>query len=341
MSIYNPKQQKNIVFVVIVFLGLFLLYALKDFLTALLGAIIFYTLFKPFYKYLTEKKNIYKGLSAVVIIFISFMIIILPFFFLSWMIVDRIIEFNSNTEEINHFLNAINAFSGEKFNEPNLVRNTIQGIEKWTLDAFPTAVTGLFGVFLRITLMYFILYFMFVQDSEFESAMLKYAPFGNDGNTRLAEELKNITYSNVLGHGLIAITQGLLVAIGFWIFDINDPLFWGVISTFLAFLPIVGTPLVFVPAGILELALGHSFSGIGILVWGFILVINIDNFMRLFIAKKIANIHPLITVIGIVAGVPIFGILGLVFGPLLLSYFILMVYIYEMKNNSNQIGKKF
>ena len=91
----------------------------------------------------------------------------------------------------------------------------------------------------------------------------------------------------------------------------------------------MGAALVFIPAGILELANGNETAGWGILIWGFVLVTNIDNVIRFLIAKRVGNIHPIITIIGVVVGIPAFGIMGLVYGPLLLSYFILTVRIYE------------
>jgi predicted PurR-regulated permease PerM len=106
-------------------------------------------------------------------------------------------------------------------------------------------------------------------------------------------------------------------------------MFWGVITTFISFVPVLGPPVVFVPAAILQIANGNNFAGWAMLVFGFVVIINIDNVLRFMIAKKVGNIHPIITVIGVIIGIPLFGILGLVFGPLLLSYFILLVKIYE------------
>ncbi len=170
---------------------------------------------------------------------------------------------------------------------------------------------------------------MLLNHEIFEKQLIKYSPFREQNALKFADELKYTTYSNILGQGLIAIVQGALVSLGFFIFNIEDAIFWGVISIFLSFLPLIGSAFVFIPAGIIELANGHNTSGIGILLWGVLLVSNIDNVIRFLIAKRIGNIHPIITVIGVIIGIPAFGIMGLVIGPLLLSYFILTVRIYE------------
>jgi predicted PurR-regulated permease PerM len=111
------------------------------------------------------------------------------------------------------------------------------------------------------------------------------------------------------------------------IFDLEDPLFWGTITFFVSFLPVVGAPIVFVPAGLIALAYGDSFAGYGIMIYGFVLVTNIDNVLRYFISRYFADTHPLITILGVIVGIPVFGLLGLVFGPLLISWFLLLTKI--------------
>jgi predicted PurR-regulated permease PerM len=170
---------------------------------------------------------------------------------------------------------------------------------------------------------------MFTQMREFETGLLKYAPFREQHAVKFAVALRNSTYSNVLGQGIIALTQGTLLANGFWIFGLPDPIFWGVIGTFISFLPVVGAPTLTIPAGIILIADGHSLKGILLMVYGLLFIGNIDNVLRMIINKRVGNTHPIISIIGVFIGIPLFGILGLVFGPLLLSYFLLLLEIYE------------
>src|SRR5690606_8261508 len=154
-------------------------------------------------------------------------------------------------------------------------------------------------------------------------------PFDDESEVVLGEELKNITYSNIIGQTFIAIVQGAFLAVGFLIFGAKDPLFWGVICAILSFIPLLGPPLIFVPASLILLSQGYTWQGVGLLIWGFGLVINIDNVLRLIIAKKVGDIHPVITVVGVIIGIPLFGIMGLVYGPLLLTYFLVAIRIYK------------
>ncbi len=329
MSYFSIKQQNNIVLSIIILLGVFLCYALRGYTGSVLGAVVLYTIFRSSFVYLVEKMKLKKIFATIIIMFFSFLIIVFPFFFLSMMIIEKIIEFKNNHESISTLLGRMDDLLSNKLNLNNAVENSIQNIESWIINIFPSAFSGAFDVFVLIVITYFLLYFMFMNYLKFEAALMKYLPFSLTNCERLALELKNITYSNVLGQGLIALTQGFLLGLGFWLFNIPDPLFWGVICLFLSFLPVIGSPMVFIPAGIILISNGNSFGGIGILLWGGILVSNIDNVMRLIINKKMADTHPVISIMGILLGFPIFGILGLVFGPLLLSGFVLLIKMYE------------
>jgi predicted PurR-regulated permease PerM len=170
---------------------------------------------------------------------------------------------------------------------------------------------------------------MLTQIREFEAGLLKYAPFREQHALKFASALRDSTYSNVLGQGIIAIIQGTLLAIGFYAFGIPDAVFWGVIGAFISFLPVVGAPTLSIPASILLFAQGHTLKGVLLLIYGLLVIGNIDNVLRMIINKRIANTHPIISVIGVFIGLPLFGILGLVFGPVLLSYFLLLLEIYE------------
>lgn len=337
MSLYSLKQRKLIVLGIIIVLGLFLAWALKDIFTSFLGALIFYVLFKPLHLFLTERLNWNRSLSALTIILISFVIVIMPMSLLSVMIIDKIMMFQDNPAEINELVDRLNRFAEVKLNIPHVVETVLNNAQEWAMGSLTSAVNRTFEMMLKLGIMYFVLYYMLTSHYAFEAALIKYMPFRHKNSLMFWKELKNTTYSNVLGQGVISIVQGALVGLGFLIFGLRDPFFWAVISIFLSFLPVVGPALIFVPAGIIAWSNGNSFAGIGIILWGFILVTNIDNLIRMVIARKMADTHPLITIIGVVIGLPYFGILGLVFGPLLLSYFMLLISMFETRFVKNRM----
>jgi predicted PurR-regulated permease PerM len=329
MSIYNYKQRNIIVLAILILLGCFILYSLRAIAGSLLSTIVLYTILRPIFIHMTVNWRIKRWLAASLIIILSLVIIVLPFLALSVMVIAKITEFNEDPIRIKVMMQRIDDFAGSRFNRPDLLDNGMEKLNSLAEELFPSILGGAASIFIGLLVMYFLLYFMFVKHEAFEGGLLKYAPFSEQNALRFGNELKTTTYSNVLGQGFIAVVQGMLVSICFFLFGVRDPIFWGVISTFLSFLPVVGAPVVFIPAALIELANGNTTGGWGILLFGIIIITNADNVIRLIIAKQVADTHPIITVIGVIIGIPVFGIIGLVFGPLLLSYFVLTIRIYE------------
>src|SRR5690606_27781167 len=143
----------------------------------------------------------------------------------------------------------------------------------------------------------------------------------------IGAEVQEMVRSNALGIPLVAIAQGVIALIGFLIFGIEEPLFWFVITTIGSMIPFVGTLIGILPDFILTLSTGSEFQAWGILIYGFVVVGSTDNIIRLYVLKKLDNVHPLVTRIGVIVGVPLFGFIGLIFGPLLISLFMVIVRI--------------
>ncbi|MBD3750066.1 MAG: AI-2E family transporter [Sphingobacteriales bacterium] len=327
MSVFSRKQRNNLVLIIIILLAVLIFYSLKDLYSAFLGSIILYTLFKPLYLYL--KNKIGTVLSALTIIFISIVIFIIPFFTLSMMVVNKVTSIKQDQFRVKAIISRLDDYVGLQLNQPKLVDSYMDKFSNFIQDLFPTVVGGALGIFLVLVVMYFILYFMFVQSEDFEASLLKYAPLKEHHAKQFAVELKNTTYSNILGQGLIAFVQGMLVSICFFIVGVDDAIFWGVISFFLSFMPVIGAPLVTLPAALILFLDGQTWQATFITLFTLLVIINIDNVIRFVINKKIADTHPIITVIGVLIGLPLFGAVGLVFGPLLLSWFMHLVKIYE------------
>lgn len=328
-DVFSQKERNIIILIIILVLGGVILYATSGIFGAFLGTMVMYTLFRNLNIFLIEKWNWPKPVSAVVIIVLSIFIIVLPFFGIGKMLFSKAIELQQNPQWISKIMDAIDHFVGDKLGQPDLIEKQLEASSTYFGGLLTSALSGAANVFLEIAVMYFLLYFLFVNYRGFEGSLIHYLPFDDENAVAFGEELKNITYSNIIGQTVIAIIQGAFLAVGFWIFGAKDPIFWGVICAILSFIPLLGPPLIFVPAAVILLADGLTWQGVGLLVWGFGLVINIDNVLRLVIAKKLGDIHPIITVVGVIIGIPLFGLIGLVYGPLLLAYFLIAVRIYK------------
>lgn len=328
-SVFSQKERNIITLVILILLGCILAYSVRGIIGALLGTMVMYTIFRPMNIWMIERLKWRRPIVAVIIIIVSFLIIVLPFLGIGTMLTNKVVDLVKNPDWINNIVKTVNEFAGDKLGQPDLIQAQLEKSATYLGDLFTSLLSGAAGLFLDITVMYFLLYFMFVNFRSFERGLLRYSPFRVENAVRFGHELRNITYSNVIGQTFIALVQGASLSLGFWIFGYDDALFWGVICAILSFIPLLGPPLIFVPAAVIAFTQGNNIAAIGLLIWGFVLVINIDNVLRLIIAKKVGDIHPIITVVGVIIGIPLFGLMGLVYGPLLLSYFLITARIYE------------
>jgi predicted PurR-regulated permease PerM len=143
--------------------------------------------------------------------------------------------------------------------------------------------------------------------------------------------------SNVLGAPVLAVVQGAAAGLLYWGFGMDEPWFWGIITGFFSFIPLIGTSLIWIPAGIYMLINGETWQGAGIIICGSVIITNIDNVFRFWLQKKFADIHPMVTVLGVIIGINWFGLPGVVFGPLLISYFLLMLKMYKEEFTKSEV----
>lgn len=219
MSIYSYKQRNSIVLAILVILGCAILFSLRIIAGALLSTIVLYTIFRPVFLFLTQYWHWKHWIAAIAIILISLIIIVMPFLTLSLLVIDKIAEFQQDPMRIKVFIQKIDDFAGSKLNLPDFLNKALQKAGDFAQELFPSILGSAAGVALGLVVMYFLLYFMFIQREEFEAGLLKYAPFSEQNAIKFATELKTTTYSTVLGQGFIAIVQGALVSIGFFMWN--------------------------------------------------------------------------------------------------------------------------
>jgi predicted PurR-regulated permease PerM len=327
-NLYTFRQQKRLTLWLLLFLSFLLVYALRGFISSFFGAVIIYTLFRSWHLKLVEKYYWKPTLSTSLMMVISFVFIILPFGIIVLEVADKLTQLGESSLFSNLYKQLQAHPLYHRFKGSVAIKDQLGQAGQFALDLFTGLINSVLNGVASIAVMYLMLFFMFADYKKMESFLLRYLPFSTENSLRFAEELRNITFSSVIGLALLSTIQGILVGVGFWLFDIPQPLLYGLISIFAAFLPVVGSALVFVPGAVYALITGNTFGGVAMLIWGFGLVANIDNVMRIVISKQLGGIHPLITFLGIIVGLPLFGLTGLVIGPLMIAFFILLVRIY-------------
>lgn len=326
-----PPQIIRQIFVILLILlmGSLIFREMLPYLTGVLGAITLYVLMRKWMETLVNKKKWNPSLAAALLMFLSFVGILIPVAGIILMLSNKIGKAVQNSEEVTHAVKDQLGRIEDKFGYDLNSQIDASAISEWISSNLQGLVGGTFNAFIAIGLMYFMLYYMFTNRGELKESLKEYIPMGRENLQEIGVEVKAMVRSNALGIPLVAVAQGIVALIGFLIFQIEDPLFWFVITTVGSMIPFVGTLLGILPVFILTISTGESFQAWGILIYGFVIVGSTDNIIRLYVLKKLDNVHPLITLIGVIVGVPLFGFIGLIFGPLLISLFMVIVKIYR------------
>jgi predicted PurR-regulated permease PerM len=331
-NIYSPRQRYLLLIITLVVLGLLTLYGLLSYLTAFLGAGILYVVLRPWFTALVHKRKWNRTLVTVLLLLFALVVLIIPFFALTSLLIDKVRIVAQNTDQILATVQGIERKLGMQVTEQAQVRQLLQQGATKVSQWIPTLASSVLNVIVIVGLMLFTMYYLFTQEEAFLGGLHRYLPFREKTLTELSESLRNNVNANVLGQGIVAIVQGLLTGLTLWIFGVPSPAFWTVIAFFMAFIPVLGTPLVWGPAALYQISQGHTGQGIGILVVGVVIIINIDNVLRIQLGKYMGDIHPWVTLVGLTLGVDIFGIVGLVIGPLLLSYLVVLMQVFAREN---------
>jgi len=340
----SPLSKLNEYFpLILIFLfSIVLILELYQFLNAFLGAIIMYVLLRPLQVWLTEKRKWKKGLSSITLMLGSFVIVLVPIFGFSYLLISKMSVMFNESSFFFQTIERLDAKFQDVFGREILTAENLKAIQGKATGFITTFLGATMSILADLLIMYFILYYMLVNTGKLEKSINKNIPMDNDDIQLLGNELKAQTYSNAIGIPLLAIVQGLFAWLGYLIFGIQDAFFWGMMTGFFSLIPFVGSALIWAPAAIFQFTYGAPWQGIGIIIFGILVIGTVDNVFRFIFQKQFADVHPAITVFGVIIGLQLFGIAGIIFGPLLLSWFLLLIKIYRDDFNtakSERVGK--
>jgi len=329
-NVLDSNRLRQVFFIIIIFLlGILLSWQLYSFLPALLGAITLYILLHGTMLYLTEKRKWRKGWTTILLMLVSFIVILLPVGLLINMLSSKVSYAIQHSSELVVALKKIVADAEAQLNMELLSDENINKFGDLIAKSLPGIVGATFNSISTIFFMYFILYFMLMNARYMEDALYEYIPLKDENVSRLGKEVNSMVASNAIGIPLIAFAQGVVGLIGYLILGVKEPFFWFGVTCIAGMIPVVGAALAYVPLSILFFANGQNWQGVALLIFGFGIIGTIDNVLRFTLLKKLGNVHPLTTVFGVIIGLNLFGFIGLIFGPLLISLFMLLLRIYS------------
>ena len=331
MKKINHKILRQLIILsLIIFLGGLIIKYMLPYISGVLGALTLYVVLRKWMLKLINK-GIKRMWAAMLLILVSFIGIFVPLTAAGFMLSSELSNLADKSEQVTKAFKD-QLFQVEKYIEYD-ISSTIDPKQAsgWLTDNMQGFASGTFNVFISLGILLFLLYYMLKSPKQLKESLLEYIPLSNKNLMTLGKEIDSVVRSNAIAIPLVALAQGIIALIGFYIFGVDNPLFWFVIVTIGSMIPFIGTFIGIFPVFVLSLASGEDFQAWGILLYGILVVGMTDNVIRLFVLKQLDSTHPLITLIGVLIGIPLFGFVGLIFGPLIINLFLIIVKIYKQQ----------
>ena len=336
----STKEQywKYSLIVIILFMGIIIFRQITPFLGGLLGALTIYILVRGQMRYLVEKRKLKRSLSALLITAETIFVFLIPLGLTVWMVVNKLQDINLDPQTYIAPIQQVAEFIKEKTGYDVLGKDTLTFIVSILPRIGQIIMESISSLAINLFVMIFVLYFMLIGGKKMEAYVNDILPFNETNTQEVIHEINMIVRSNAIGIPLLAIIQGGVATIGYLLFGAPNILLLGFLTCFATIIPMVGTAVVWFPVAAYLAISGDWFNAIGIAAYGAIVVSQSDNLIRFILQKKMADTHPLITIFGVVIGLPLFGFMGVIFGPLLLALFFLFVDMFkkeylDLRNN--------
>ncbi len=321
--------------VLIVGLGLVLFRQAQPYISGVLSAFTLYILLrKPAFR-LAEKTR-RPTLSAATITVAVILFIAIPLSLLVWFVVSRIEQADWSVDKIVAPAMQMADVLKQKYGIDIASQQTLTFLGS-KLTALGQSIIGSIGsFFINLAVALILLFFLLNSGRKWEQYLASIIPMKNINKKETMNRINLMVKSNAIGIPLVAILQGVIAFIGYLIFNVPNAGLAAIATGFCSVVPIVGTMVVWVPLGIYFMVLGQWGAAAGLLAFGAVFISQSDNLLRFILQKKMANTHPLITIFGVIAGLSLFGFIGIIFGPLLVSLFLLFVDMFRKEYLSGE-----
>ena len=294
-----------------------------------LAAILTYTLF-PIYRFILRRTG-HPGVSSGLSVVLALLLMILPTAYLVSELVHQV-SGAYNTLQADWLRQAGDYLSGltnGRLDFQEMLTSTLDQVRQSIVRMAPNVLGSISELLLGLFIMFFVMFYGFRQGEGFIRYLKELLPLEEELKDSLLSEMRNVTQAVLYGQVLTAVLQGGLGGVGLLIFGVPNALFWGAIMMITAFLPVLGTPLIWVPAGVGLILDGNTTRGISLLIFGATVVMNIDNFLRPKLVSHRSNVHPVLILIGVLGGLRVFGFIGMLVGPLILAILVALIKFYE------------
>jgi len=338
-------RNAELVFYFLITLGVLILsyFIFAPYLTVLFLAVIFAVVFFPVYDRLLNKIKGKGNLASLITVALIIIVILIPLFLIGILLFQETTDiYNSVVISGNGLVWVKNSLIvvEEFFNSiPGLTvditqftpkTSTIQNILSWLLNHLNILFSGLLKGALFLFLFVLSLFYLFRDGKNLVTYLIHLSPLTDTYDRKIVNRVGTSVNSVVKGYIVIAIIKGILGGVGFLIFGIGSPVLWGLVTAISSLLPTIGTAIVMLPAAGFLFATGHVGASIGLLIWAIAIVGAIDNVLAPFIIQKGVKLHPLLILLSVLGGIAMFGPIGFIVGPVILSLLFSLLDIYPI-----------
>ena len=337
---FNDRVRQILLLLLLILLIYLSLREVRLFMPGLLGAVTLYILSRASYFQLVYNRKWKKGNAAFLYIIFYLLLLGVPVFAAVSLLSPKISGVLSDpTAVITNIKQAVMQIQ-QKAGITIVTEKSLSNSLDQTITFIPSLLNSTLNLVVNLITMLFFLYYLLYHGSDVEKTLFRIIPLKDANTAILASETKKMVRANAIGIPLISIIQGLTATLGYFIFGVNEFALWGFFTGVFAFFPVVGTMVIWVPLVIYMYISGETWNATGLLLYSLLITGNIDYIARITIMKKMGNVHPVITVLGVLIGLGLFGFIGLIFGPLLVSYIIVLLRIYMNEFTSQELGEK-
>lgn len=336
---FNEKDVKRFsVILLMLLLGILAFILVKPLLISILAGLILAYIMSPVYT-LIHKYIKNKNLAVSIVTAFILLIIIIPIWFITPILVKQIFELFRSSQGIDistilrsMFPTATDAFVVQA-NATFL--SIISKASSATLETLVNVFINLPVILLNVVILGFVFFFTLRDREYFLDFLSGLSPLNSSKQAILSKQFKDITDSLLYGHVVVGVIQGLIAGVGFLIFGIDNALILTIVAVILSIMPILGPFIVWAPINIYMYATGDPRIATLYLAYNLILVSTIDNFLRAYIVSRKSEVSQVVLMIGMIGGLLVFGIPGLIIGPLVLAYFLTFLKAYKDKTLSS------
>jgi predicted PurR-regulated permease PerM len=330
-------------FLVALLVGTLLLtfFIFQPFLYAIVFAIVFAVVFKPVHQKILSLVRGREWLGAILTLLAILVFIVTPLMLLAMQVFQEAGQLYASLSDSgggNGILSVINTlvqeiqklFPGTQGFSFDIHQYTKQGLA-WLLQNIGFVFSNVTKIMMSFFVFLIAFFYLLKDGDKMKNFVVMFSPLADSDDEAILKKLEGATNSVVKGNLTVAAIQGTMTAIGFTIFGIPNPIFWGSIAVIAALIPGVGTMLVLAPAIVFLFFTGNTIAGFGLLAWAVGAVGFIDNFLGPKLVGRGAKLHPLLVLLAVLGGIIFFGPIGIILGPLTVSFLLALVDIH-LKN---------